>query len=157
MSCHLNNLSITVCPSIRNLSLLLLETTNAISTKLNKNDLYQVLVVYIVQPFLAHLSQYDRVSFCDPVMSVVCVSVNNLLKQHLQINCMANFDETLQECSLLKALPKLFKELYSMRKSGCHGNFFLRTTRPRIQLFCMQHRLVDLYQDCSNHDPRGSN
>jgi hypothetical protein len=35
---------------------------------------------------------------------------------------VAKFVETLQGCSLHKALPKLFKELNSIKNSGCHGN-----------------------------------
>ena len=35
--------------------------------------------------------------------------------------------------------------------------FFLRTTRPRVLVFCIQYHLMVLYQDCSNYDPRAKN
>ena len=69
----------------------------------------------------------DMVSFCDPVMSVVCACVCAFVRPStiLLINCKAincKFDETLLECPLHEALPKLFKEFHSMRNSGYHGN-----------------------------------
>ena len=53
-----------------------------------------------------------RMSFCDRLSSIVRACVRQqLLKQHLPFNHLSNFNETLQECSLHDALPKLFKEL----------------------------------------------
>ena len=62
-------------------------------------------------------------SYCDhPVSGVSRLSsVNNFFK-HLLQNHWANLHETWQECSLGKALPKLFKEIDSTYNSGCHGN-----------------------------------
>jgi hypothetical protein len=67
------------------------------------------------------------VSFCNGPLSVVhgpCVHpcANNFLKQLLLLNHLAKFVETLQGCFLHKALPKIFKELNSIKNSGCHGN-----------------------------------
>lgn len=54
-----------------------------------------------------------RMSFCDRLSSIVRACVRQqLLKQHLPFNHLSNFNETLQECSLHDALPKLFKELW---------------------------------------------
>ena len=53
---------------------------------------------------LAYLSHRLKVSFCDPMMSIVhhrCPSlVNNLLKQHLFLNHMVDCHQTSQEWSL---------------------------------------------------------
>ena len=48
-------------------------------------------------------------------------NVTNFFKQHLLLNRLANFDETLQGCSL-DALSRLPKEINIMQNSGCHGN-----------------------------------
>jgi hypothetical protein len=44
------------------------------------------------------------------------------LKNLLVKNHLSNFNQTWQDWSLRKALPKLLKEIQFMRKSGCHGN-----------------------------------
>ena len=43
-------------------------------------------------------------------------------KRHLLLNRLANFDKTLQGCSLRGPLLKLFKELDFSWNYGCHGN-----------------------------------
>jgi hypothetical protein len=43
------------------------------------------------------------------------------LKKFLVKNHLSDFNQTCQDCSVGEGLPKLFKELNSMQKSGCHG------------------------------------
>jgi hypothetical protein len=92
----------------------------------NRNDhivLQNFLTIACNHGFLAHLSQSDRVSFCDRFSSgVLPASVNFYFKCHLLINHKANFIQTSQECSFGGHLLKLFKEFNSMQNSGCHGN-----------------------------------
>jgi hypothetical protein len=64
-----------------------------------------------------------KVSFCDGPLHVgspspMCASI----KQLLLLNHKAKIVEILQGCFLHKALPKLLKELNSIKNSGCHGN-----------------------------------
>jgi hypothetical protein len=72
-----------------------------------------------------------RIALCPS-----CV-VNFCFKQHLLLSPWAKVDETCHRCSLHEALPKLFKEIISMKNSGCHGNqktlkiFLSETARPR--------------------------
>jgi hypothetical protein len=68
---------------------------------------------------------------------------------------VAKFVESLQGCFLHEALQKLFKELNSMKNSGCHGKreiFFTKickkTEKARDKIFGMKYLLVDVYQVC---------
>ena len=124
-------------------------------------DLRRFIFIY----FLAHLSQRLKVSYCDRSSSVVRPSFRRpstfCFKQHLLLNCLANFDKTLQGCSLGGPLSNLFKELNSMWNSGCHGNgdenfknLFSKTTAQISKWFGKDVPWLSVYQDCSNYlDP----
>ena len=71
---------------------------------------------------LAHLSHRIKVSFCDPMMSVVGHQSWICFKQHLLHNHRVDCHQISQEWSLGGPLTKLFKEFHSMQNSGCHGN-----------------------------------
>ena len=66
-----------------------------------------------------------RVSYCDRSMYGVCPfvhpSVNNYLKNLLS-NRPTDFNETSQKYSLDDALSENFKDVNSVKNSGCHGN-----------------------------------
>ena len=47
---------------------------------------------------------------------------NNFFKHLLLPNRWASLDQTWQECSLGGLLQNLFRELDSIKNSGCHGN-----------------------------------
>ena len=78
--------------------------------------------------FLAHLSWKLKVSFCDHSPSVVVVVVrmsvrpsvrpSTIFKQHLLLNHWLDFDQTLQEWSLVGPLSKLFKWFQSVAYLG---------------------------------------
>jgi hypothetical protein len=72
--------------------------------------------------FLAHLSESDMVSFCDPFLSVVRPYVKIYFKCYIFINGLANFIQTSHECFFGSQLYKLFKKFNYMQNSGCHGN-----------------------------------
>ena len=67
-----------------------------------------------------------RMSYCDRSMSGVhpCVrpSVNNYLKNVLLWNWPTDFNETSQKLSFGDALSENFKDMNSVKNSGCHGN-----------------------------------
>jgi len=104
---------------------------------------------------------------CPSSIVRTCVRMTmrqQFFKQPLLLNQLAKFVETMQGRSLYETLPTLFKELNSMKNSGCHGNridFFKilkhvlikKTTRPTALVFDM-HNVVVLYKDCSNYAPR---
>jgi hypothetical protein len=46
----------------------------------------------------------------------------NLKNRFVKKNNKSNFNSTLQDCSLAKGLPKLFKTFNSMQNSGCQDN-----------------------------------
>ena len=78
--------------------------------------------------FLAHLSTTCSgwaivIDHCPPsVRPCVRPSVNNYLKNLLLWNRPTDFNETSQKWSLADALSENFKNLNSMKNSGCHGN-----------------------------------
>ena len=77
--------------------------------------------------FLAHLSTTCSgwavvIDQCPAsVRRCVCPSMNNYLK-NLLWNRPTDFNETLQKWSLVDALSEDFKDLNSVKNSGCHGN-----------------------------------
>ena len=71
--------------------------------------------------FLAHLSTTcsrgaSRVVYCPS-----CV-IDNFFIHLLLPNCLADLDQTWQECSLGSPLQKMFTEFDSIKNSGCHSN-----------------------------------
>ena len=78
--------------------------------------------------FLAHLSTmcsgWAIVINCCLASVRLCVrpSVDNYLKNLLLWNRPTHFNETLQKWSLGDALSEKFKDMNSVKNSGCHGN-----------------------------------
>ena len=62
-----------------------------------------------------------RMSYWDRSLSVR-PSVNNYLKNLLLWNRTTDFNEASQKWSLGDALSEYFKDMNSMKNSGCHGN-----------------------------------
>ena len=66
-----------------------------------------------------------RMSYCNQSLSVrqyVRPSKNNYLRNLLLWNRATDFNETSQKWSLGDALSEHFKDMNSMKNSGCHGN-----------------------------------
>ena len=90
--------------------------------------------------------------------------VNFSFKRHLLLNHWQEFDETSHECSLGDPLSSLLKWFRSIAHKVHKGEnreilgqtlkiFFSETTRPIALIFGMWHRLMVLYQVCSNYAP----
>ena len=85
---------------------------------------------FFVPVFSSHEHNMLRMSYCDRSLSGVhpagrpCVrpSMNNYLKNLLLWNRPTDFNETSQKLSLGDALSEYFKDMNSMKNSGCHGN-----------------------------------
>jgi CRISPR/Cas system-associated exonuclease Cas4 (RecB family) len=77
------------------------------------------------------------------------------VRKQFFLNHLAKFVETLQGCSLHEALLKVFKELDSLKKSGCHGDQkIILQKKSEKSSFGMKHLLVNVYKVCSNKNPR---
>ena len=95
-----------------------------------------VIVARALGMFLAHLSttcsgwanviDHCLASVRLAVRPSVCLavrpSVNNYLENLLLWNRPTDFNETSQKWSLGDALSEYFKDMNSMKNSGCHGN-----------------------------------
>ena len=98
-----------------------------ISNKKKSVAIIDALILFI---FSSPEHNMLRMSYCDRSMTGIrlsvrvsgCLSVNNYLKNLLLWNRSTDFNETSQKWSLGDALSENFKDLNSMKNSGCHGN-----------------------------------
>ena len=87
--------------------------------------------------------------------------------RNLLCNCKAQSFDIWYVASPKGCLPRLFKLCPPgpKRPRPRDYQFFIEkslkifsdTVRPRAQIFCMMHHLMDVYQDCSNYDPQAKN
>ena len=104
--------------------------------------------------FLAHLSTTCSRGAFRVVIHLSCI-VNNFFKHRLFPNCLANLDQTWQECSLGGPLQKLFTEFDSIKNSGCHGNEieFFKQFFKNLLLWNRWSHFEIISQKCSLGDP----
>ena len=89
-------------------------------------DFYKKYCIFCLKIFfLAHLSHWLMVSYCNHWMCVV-VRRQQLLQMISPPKLLADFDKTWQECSLYGPLPKLFKWFWSIAYPEM----------PTIPIFC---------------------
>ena len=104
--------------------------------------------------YLAHLSTTCSRGAFMVVICPLCV-INNFFKHLFLPNCLANSDQTWQECFLGGPLQKLFTEFDSIKNSGCHGNkmeFFKQFFKSFLRWNSWSDFEI-ISQECSLGDP----